>query len=196
MGSTVRPALRSGFTVAEGSVDAPLVLERVSAGARSARRTCPRPILGFAQRILMPAHLAAGWGGGDAVLAAARSIARSIAPASSRAILGRIVSGASGAVEGDRLEAHTSPSCVDGGTPAVLVPKSITGQRHGGGFPAAAVLAASADANSRRPPTLPPDPGAGRDTWHPGGSLACVGHHAGDESRVSGAASWPPLERP
>lgn len=53
----------------------------------------------------------------------------------------RIVSGASGAIAGDRLEAHTlAAAWQDRAVPTLTTPKRVTGE-YGGGFLAAAVLA-------------------------------------------------------
>jgi minimal PKS chain-length factor (CLF/KS beta) len=57
--------------------------------------------------------------------------------------VGRIVSGASGAIAGDRLEAHTlRKAWREHPLPPILAPKGVTGQ-YGGGFLAAGVLAMS-----------------------------------------------------
>lgn len=76
------------------------------------------------------------------------------------ASVAHVVSGASGAVEGDRLEAQTlAHAWGEIPLPAITTPKRITGE-YGGGFLAAAVLAARgeccpADADAVADPRLP-----------------------------------------
>ena len=190
-GEVARPfdRRRSGFIVAEGSVM--LVLEKGERARERAANVRAR-ILGFGSAFDASAPRV-GWGGGDAVLAAALNRTLDRAGLVPRDI-GRIVSGASGAVEGDRLEAHTLHRVFDGvGLPAVLVPKSITGQ-YGGGFLAAAVLAASAD-EFASPADFLPDPELGV-TPHPGGSLRASSITLVTSLASGGAASWLLLERP
>lgn len=129
---------RSGFLVSEGAVV--LILENEQlARSRGARIRVRVRSFGGAFDASAPRI---GWGRGDAVLADALrdGIARAgLTPAD----IGRIVSGASGSIAGDRLEAHMLRRVWRGMTlPPILAPKSVTGQ-YGGGFLAAAVLAAS-----------------------------------------------------
>ncbi len=160
--------------------------------ARARAATVRARILGFGSAFDASAPRV-GWGSGDAVLATAlnRTLYRSgLVPRD----IGRIVSGASGAVDGDRLEAHTLHRVFDdAGLPAVLVPKSITGQ-YGGGFLAAAVLAASAD-QFASPVDFLPDPELGV-TPHPGGSLRAPSITLVTSLASGGAASWLLFESP
>ena len=129
---------RDGFTVADGA--AVLVLEpAAAAAARGARVLARVRAWGGA---FDPTAGRAGWGTGAAGLAVEL-----------QGVLGRaglapddidlVVSGASGAVAGDRLEAAVLRRLWAGAPlPPVLVPKAVTGE-YAGGFLAAAVLAAA-----------------------------------------------------
>jgi 3-oxoacyl-[acyl-carrier-protein] synthase II len=130
---------RNGFVAAEGS--AVLVLERAEAArARGARVRAT--VRGFGSAFDASAPRI-GWGRGDEILAAA--LRRVLERAGlTTGDVGRIVSGASGSVAGDRLEAHTlRRAWRDDALPPIITPKQLTGQ-YGGGFLAAAVLAVNA----------------------------------------------------
>jgi 3-oxoacyl-(acyl-carrier-protein) synthase len=109
--------------------------------------------------------------------------------------LGRIVSGASGSVAGDRLEALTLRAAWNGTPlPPILAPKGVSGQ-FGGGFLASAVLAAG-DADfgptggfSEPDPDLDVRP-------HDGGPLAPALLTLVTSLASGGSASWLVLERP
>jgi len=128
---------RSGFVASEGAAIVVLEDER---RAKERGATIRARVRGFAGAFDVTAPRI-GWG--DGVETLARSIRRMLerAGVSSREI-GRIVSGASGAKSGDRLEALTLRAVWNGETlPPVIAPKSVTGE-YGGGFLGAAILAA------------------------------------------------------
>lgn len=141
-GEVARPfdRQRKGFIAAEGAVV--LVLESEER-ARARGAEIRGAIRGFGSAFDATAPRV-GWGRGH------ESLAKSLRGLLSRIGLaprdiGRIVSGASGSVAGDRLEAHTLRAAWEGDPlPPILAPKGITGQ-YGGGFLAAAVLSAAAD---------------------------------------------------
>ncbi|HSD80132.1 MAG TPA: beta-ketoacyl synthase N-terminal-like domain-containing protein [Solirubrobacteraceae bacterium] len=128
---------RSGVVGAEGA--AALVLEpEAAAEERGARAlaTVAATVRGFD-----PSAPAWDWGEGDAGLA--RRLARGLARAGVAAgSLDLVVSGASGARRGDRLEAAVLGRLFGGAPPAVTAPKGALGE-YGGGLLAAAVLVAA-----------------------------------------------------
>ena len=179
---------RNGFLAAEGAVVLVLESER-DARARGARIRAR--IRGFASAFDATAARI-GWGHGQATLGGAvtRLLQRT---STDRARITRIVSGASGAIAGDRLEAHVLHEIWRGSVlPPVLAPKAHTGE-YGGGFLAAAVLGATAPSAG---PTI------GFDEVDP--ELAVTPHRgdglpAADVTLVTslasgGAASWLLLE--
>jgi 3-oxoacyl-(acyl-carrier-protein) synthase len=128
---------RGGFLAAEGATMLHLETEE-SALARGARPLARVLAWGSA---FDPTAPRTGWGTGAGRLA--RSLRRSL----ERAGLGiedidRIVSGASGSRDGDRLEAgFLRAAWGERSLPPILAPKATVGE-YGGGFLAAAVLAA------------------------------------------------------
>lgn len=130
---------RDGFLLAEGA--AALVLEAdEDARARGARR---RARIAAVVRGFDPTAPAWDWGQGGAGLAA--TLARGLG----RAGIGldsieRVVSGASGARRGDRLEAGLLTALFGERLPPIVAPKGATGEG-GGGFLAAALLAAAGE---------------------------------------------------
>lgn len=129
-------ARRNGFLAAEGA--AVLVLEADDhARARGARVYCR---VRAHARAFDPSASRAGFGYDAPRLGTAVRAMLSRAGTSPAAI-DRVVSGASGAVAGDRLEAGTLMAAwQDRPLPPMTTPKRITGE-YGGGFLAAAVLA-------------------------------------------------------
>jgi 3-oxoacyl-[acyl-carrier-protein] synthase II len=129
---------RNGYLAAEGATV--LVLEREEDAARRGARPLAR-VAGWGSAFdpSAPPH---GWGEGKAGLA--RALGRSLARAGAALPeVERIVSGASGARAGDRLEARTLRAAWgEAPLPPLVAPKAVTGE-HGGGFLAAAVLAAA-----------------------------------------------------
>jgi 3-oxoacyl-(acyl-carrier-protein) synthase len=139
-GEVARPfdRRRKGFVAAEGAVVLVLENERL---ARHRGAPIRARVRGFASAF-DPSAPRIGWGRGQVPLARSLRgmLARSeVAPRD----VGRIVSGASGSIAGDRLEALTLREAWDRGSlPPILAPKGVTGE-YGGGFLGAAVLAAS-----------------------------------------------------
>jgi len=106
-----------------------------------------------------------------------------------------IVSGASGARRGDRIEAETLSAAWGGGPlPPVVVPKAVAGE-YGGGFLASAVLALEGAAFGKPTacavpdPRLPVAPHDGRPLPPPRRVLVSA-------LAAGGAAAWTLLERP
>ena len=144
---------RSGVIASEGA--AALLLEPAATAERRGARTLARvraTVRGF-DATATPTD----WGTGGATLASVldRGLARAgVEPKS----IDLVLSGASGARRGDRLEAEVLKAALGAGRPPVTAPKGSTGE-YGGAFLAAAVLAA---AGAIRIPTHgfeQPDPG-------------------------------------
>ena len=128
---------RTGFVAAEGSTV--LALERAADAASRGARPLARLVAW--EQAFDPTATPYGWGTGADTLVArlAAGLARQgVEPAS----IDRVVSGASGAVAGDALEAAVLRRLFADRVPPVLAPKGVTGE-HAGGHLAAAVLAAS-----------------------------------------------------
>lgn len=190
-GEVARPfdRRRNGFVAAEGAVV--LVLESEE-NAKSRGADFRGVIRGFGSAFDATAPRV-GWGRGH------ESLARSLRGLLGRTGLGpgdvgQIVSGASGAITGDRLEAHTLRAVWGDRLPPILAPKGVTGQ-YGGGFLAAAVLAAS---------NQPFGPAAGfreldRElgvTPHQDGPIPSAAVTLVTSLASGGSASWLVLERP
>jgi 3-oxoacyl-[acyl-carrier-protein] synthase II len=191
-GEVARPfdRRRNGFMAAEGAVV--LVLEAEDrAGARGARVYARIRGSGGA---FDPSAPRVGWGHGHEGLAQAlRALLDRVglAPRDVR----RIVSGASGSVGGDRLEAQTLRAAWGGeALPVILAPKGVTGE-YGGGFLASAVLAASDQDFGPTGGFGEPDPELGVMP-HRGGSLPEAPITLVTSLASGGAASWLVLERP
>jgi 3-oxoacyl-[acyl-carrier-protein] synthase II len=179
---------RDGFLLAEGA--AVLVLEdEDQARARGAR--VHARIRGWGSAF-DPTASRVGWGHGEAALAEAlrRTLRRSgLQPRD----VDLVVSGASGSSAGDRLESLTLRRAWEGERlPPVVAPKGVTGE-HGGGFLAAAVLAARGAEIGPSPGFHNADPELGL-TPHPGGPLAGCRHVLVTSLAAGGAASWLVLE--
>jgi 3-oxoacyl-(acyl-carrier-protein) synthase len=189
-GEVARPfdRRRSGFIASEGAVV--LVLENEDR-ARARGAHIRARVRGFGSAF-DPSAPRIGWGRGDAVLAEAMRGVFDRAGLAPRDV-GRIVSGASGAVAGDRLEAHTLRRAWGGiALPPILTPKSVTGQ-YGGGFLAAAVLAVSAR-EFASPTDFLPDPDLGVIP-HSTGPLPPAAITLVTSLASGGTASWLLLER-
>lgn len=178
---------RHGLVAAEGA--AILVLENESDAAARGATVLAR--VAGAGRAFDPTASPTGWGRGATRLGAA--LARTLAACGGAHTIGAIVSGASGTVAGDALEAAVLREAWSGSAlPPVLAPKGTTGE-YGGGHVAAAVLAAGG---------APFAATAGFATADPALSII---PHAGrplDARRVlvtafaaGGAAAWLVLER-
>ena len=191
-GEVARPfdRRRSGFVAAEGAVI--LVLESEER-ARSRNAPLRARVRGFGSAF-DPSAPRIGWGTGHASLA--RALRRTIERARLRpADIGRIVSGASGSIAGDRLEARTlSTAWQDAALPPVMAPKGVTGQ-YGGGFLAAAVLAVGDTNFGPTAGFAQPDPDLGV-TPHGGGPLPDAEYTLVTSLASGGSASWLIFERP
>ena len=154
---------RAGFLSGEGSTV--LVLE--SEAAAAARGARPLARLAGGGAAFDPSAPRRGWGRGVTELSRAldRALRRSgLAPED----VDLVVSGASGARAGDRLEADVLRAVWNGrALPPVVAPKGVTGEM-GGGHLAAAMVAAEGAALGPAPGFERPDPALGLAP-HPGG---------------------------
>jgi 3-oxoacyl-[acyl-carrier-protein] synthase II len=178
---------RRGFLLAEGATM--LVLE----GESLAERRGANPIARIRAwgSAFDPTATRAGWGRGSALLA--RELGDCLGRAGiSRAEVGLIVSGASGARSGDWLEARTlHQAWRDLALPPVVAPKAVTGE-YGGGFLAAAILALQGGIAIHPDFELDPEVGlCPRSLDQPPQGCVLVTSLAS-----GGAASWIVLERP
>jgi 3-oxoacyl-[acyl-carrier-protein] synthase II len=191
-GEVARPfdRRRNGFVAAEGA--AVLVLENehraVSRGAKI------RAVVRGFKSAFDPSAPRIGWGRGH--LSLARALHHLIDSAGlAPEDIGRIVSGASGSVAGDRLEAHTLRSAWKGSRlPPILAPKGVTGE-YGGGFLASAMLAVSDQEFAATAGFSEPDPSLGVIP-HQGGPMPAAAVALVSSLASGGAASWLILERP
>jgi 3-oxoacyl-[acyl-carrier-protein] synthase II len=189
-GEVARPfdRRRSGFVLAEGAVV--LVLEDED-HARLRGASIRARIRGFGSAFDTSSPRL-GWGRGDVPLAHALGRVLHRAGLAPRDV-GRIVSGASGSVAGDRLEACTLREAWQGSPlPPILAPKGVTGQ-YGGGFLASAVLAMSDQEFAATAGFSEPDPELGVIP-HGGGPLPPAGITLVTSLASGGAASWLLLE--
>jgi len=129
---------RNGFLAGEGGTV--VVLESAASLAARGGRALARVLARGSA--FDPTAPPSGWGHGHKALA--RSLRRTLERAGlTPGDVGLVVSGASGAREGDRLEAEVLRTVWKGGPlPPVAAPKAVMGE-YGGGFLAAAVLAAA-----------------------------------------------------
>ncbi|MEO8678361.1 MAG: beta-ketoacyl synthase N-terminal-like domain-containing protein [Vicinamibacterales bacterium] len=189
-GEVARPfdRRRSGFVAAEGA--AVLVLE-AGDQARSRGATIRGRVRGFGSAF-DPSAPRIGWGSGHVQLARALRGTLDRAGLGPRDV-GRIVSGASGSIAGDRLEAHTlRHAWGENPLPPILAPKGATGQ-YGGGFLASAMRAVSAQDCASTAGFEDPDPELGV-TPHQGGPLSPAGITLVTSLASGGAAAWLLLE--
>lgn len=181
---------RDGFLAAEGS--AMVFLET----GESARARGARPLA----RVLAwggafdPTAPPTGWGSGAERLA--RSLRRSLERAGLEiGDVDRIVSGASGSRDGDRLEAgFLRAAWGDRPLPPVLAPKATVGE-YAGGFLGAAVLAAGGAPFGPTPGFAEPDPGLGI-VPHDGRPLPPPSTVLVTSLAAGGAAAWLVLGAP
>jgi len=180
---------RNGFLAAEGATV--LVLESREELERRAAEV-PVWLRGW-QRAFDATAPRAGWGRGVERLA--RALARGLERCGlSTADIDTIVSGASGSVAGDRLEAHVlRRAWRDAPLPPVVAPKSVVGE-YGGGLLAAAVLVASGAAPGPTHGFATPDPELGV-VPHDGSSWPRPRRVLVSALAAGGAASWLILER-
>jgi 3-oxoacyl-[acyl-carrier-protein] synthase II len=190
---------RNGVVAADGATV--LLLETAAAAARHGREPLAW-IRGWGSAF-DPSAPPTGWGEGGEPLGRAlrRLLLRCGAgpwPPGSIGAIDRIVSGASGARAGDLLEARVLRAAWgDAALPPVLAPKGVTGE-YGGGFLAAAVLAAAGVAGVAGAPTAgfgEPDPDLGVAP-HDGRPLPPPRALLASSLAAGGAASWLVLGRP
>ena len=175
---------RNGITAAEGA--AVFVLESAAAAARrDAHPNCRLLAHGAA---FDPSAQAHDWGHGEAALG--RSLRRFLARAGrSPEEIDLIVSGASGARRGDRLEALTLRAAWESGKlPPIVAPKGTTGE-YGGGFLAAGLLAAGGFRPGPTAGYTTIDPELGIAPWT-GGELPAPRLTLLSALASGGAAAW------
>jgi 3-oxoacyl-(acyl-carrier-protein) synthase len=157
-GEAARPfdRRRAGALAAEGATV--LLLESAGSAAERGARALAR-VLAWGSAF-DPTAPQAGWGTGHDRLA--RSLRRSVERAGlDLGDVDRIVSGASGARDGDRLEALLLRAAWRGRPlPPVLAPKAAVGE-YGGGFLGAAVMAVAGSRFGERDEAFEPDPALG-----------------------------------
>jgi 3-oxoacyl-(acyl-carrier-protein) synthase len=183
-------AHRDGVLAGEGATV--LVIERdADAAARGAR-----PLARVAANVAAfdPSARVTDWGDGH--LSLARGLMRGLARAGRRAAdIDLVVSGASGARRGDRLEADTLTTVWDGAPiPPVVVPKAVTGE-FGGGLLAAAIVA-MAGAPFGRPVSFGARDASLAVVPHDGAKLPAPRGVLVTALAAGGAAAWTVLERP
>ncbi len=190
---------RSGVVVADGAT----VLLLETAAAAAARGRLPLARLRGWGSAFDPSAPPTGWGDGGATLG--RALRRLLdrcgaAPdaAGAPGAIDRIASGASGSRAGDRLEARLLRAAWGGvALPPVLAPKGVTGE-FGGGFLAAAVLAAAGAGGVAGAPTagfreLDPELGVAP---HDGSPLPPPRALLASSLAAGGAAAWLVLGSP
>jgi len=180
---------RAGMLAAEGAVV--LVLEREDdAHARGARVLAK--VFGGA-RAFDPTAPPQGFGTGGAGLAArlAAALDRQGVPLGS---IDRVVSGASGSVAGDLLEATILRRLFAGTVPPLVAPKGVTGE-YAGGHLAAAILAASGACAWRTAGFAQVDPALGLAP-HDGSPLPPARRVLASALAAGGAAAWLVLDAP
>lgn len=176
---------RDGLVAAEGA--SVVVLETAAAARRRGARPLAR-LLGWGSAF-DPTATATDWGRGHTALGRSlrRFLARSgVAPSD----IACIVSGASGAPAGDRLEALALRAAWEGAAlPPVLAPKAVTGD-YGGGFLGAAVLAAAGEPFGPTPGFLHPDPELGLTPSLTASSVSPASAVLATSLAAGGAAAW------
>jgi 3-oxoacyl-[acyl-carrier-protein] synthase II len=147
---------RNGFLVGEGGTV--VVLESAAGLAARGGRALARVLARGSA--FDPTAPPSGWGHGHQALA--RGLRRTLERAGLKpGDIDLVVSGASGAREGDRLEAEMLRAVWEGSTlPPVAAPKAVTGE-YGGGHLATAVLAAAGSPLGPTPGFAEEDPALG-----------------------------------
>ena len=180
---------RNGFLAGEGATL--LVLEREDrAQARGARALARVAWSGAA---FDATATVSDWGDGQELLAAALRAVLGEAPGGAAGI-GAVVSGASGARRGDRVEARVLRAAWGNAPlPPVLVPKAVVGE-YGGGILASGLLALEGAPFGPIPGIGEPDPEVGVAP-HAGGALETPSRVLLTGLASGGAAAWLVLER-
>jgi 3-oxoacyl-(acyl-carrier-protein) synthase len=181
---------RNGFLAGEGATV--LLLEREEPARRRGARILAR--VEAARGAFDPTATASDWGSGHVALG--RSLAghleQSQRPAST---IDRIVSGASGTVGGDAVEALMLREAWGGAAlPPILAPKAVTGE-YGGGTLAPAILALEGRPFGPTPGFETPDGRLGV-VPHDGGRLDPPSRLLTASVAAGGPAAWLLLERP
>jgi 3-oxoacyl-[acyl-carrier-protein] synthase II len=190
-GEVARPfdARRNGFLAAEGATV--WLVEDEGDAARRGARPLARVIARGAA--FDPTATPGTWGRDGAGLG--RAMRRSLERAGiDRTTIGVVVSGASGAVDGDRAESQALRALFDGeALPPVLAPKATLGE-FGGAYLAAAFLAFAPSTFAATPGFRTPDPRLGIVPWQ--GGLLSASRALVTALASGGAAAWVLLERP
>ena len=190
-GEAARPLdrRRDGFVAASGAAVAVLE-DEAAARERGARVLARLRAWGGA---FDPSAPRAGWGRGEETLG--RALRRLLERAGlTPDDVDLIVSGASGAVAGDRLEARVLRVAWGGRPlPPVLAPKGVTGE-YAGGHLAAALLAAAGRPFGPTAGFAEPDPDCGV-VPHDGSPLPSPRRVLASSLAAGGAAAWVILER-
>lgn len=185
---------RDGFLPSEGA--AVLLLE--SAEEADLRGLTPRAQVVAWGGTFDPTAPVSDWGSGEGAPAVAATLRRGLERAGidlgqDRGGIDVVVSGASGARRGDRLEAAVLSQLFAEGLPPVLVPKAVTGE-YGGGHLVAGLLALEG-CHIAAPEGFQPDPEVGLAPHH--GPLPEVPRRVLLTSQAAGGAgSWVILDRP
>lgn len=181
---------RGGFLAGEGATL--LVLEREDAARARGARLLAR--VGWSGAAFDATASASDWGDGQTALAAVLRAGLDAAPGGAAGV-GAVVSGASGARRGDRLEARVLRAAWGmAPLPPVLVPKAVVGE-YGGGILAPGLLALEGAPFGRTPGFAYPDPDC-NVTPHGGGARAIPARVLLTGLAAGGAAAWLVLERP
>jgi 3-oxoacyl-[acyl-carrier-protein] synthase II len=183
-------ASRNGILAGEGA--SVLVIEREDDAVRRGARLVSR--IAASGAAFDPTASVSDWGHGEDALA--RALRRVLSRAGHDVSgIDRIVSGASGARRGDRLEAATLRAAWgDVPLPAIVTPKAVVGE-FGGGLLAGAVLTAEGAPFGRPVGFTTPDPGCSVGP-HDGGPLSIPRRLLITALAAGGAAAWAVLERP
>jgi 3-oxoacyl-(acyl-carrier-protein) synthase len=191
---------RAGMVAADGATI--LLLETAEEAERRGRPPLAR-VRGWGSAF-DPSAPPTGWGRGEEMLG--RALRRLLercgvapgpgpGPGAAIAAIDRIASGAAGSRAGDRLEAGVLRAAWgEAALPPVLAPKAVTGE-YGGGFLAAAVLAAAGAPCGPTPGFAEADPELGV-VPHDGRPLAPPRALLASSLAAGGAAAWLVLGRP
>ncbi len=180
---------RDGFLAGEGATL--IVLEREDAARSRGARALAR--VAWSGAAFDATATVSDWGDGHAPLAAALRAGLDEAPGGAAGV-GAVVSGASGARRGDRLEARVVRAAWgEIPLPPVLVPKAVTGE-YGGGIIAPGLLALEGARFGPTPGFAEPDPEVGI-TPHCGGAHPIPSRVLLTGLASGGGAAWLVLER-